>query len=91
MGVKKKVGRMAGRIPYTDENMKHVSWCWKNDITVGVSPDWSTTKEWIVEVRIKGKTHADPKRYKDVDALAKMYEYYEYYYNKYNNKNEEKI
>lgn len=84
MGVKKKVGRMAGYIPYTDDNMKHVGWCWKNGISIGVSPDWETAKDWMIEIKIKNNSHIDPKRYKDTDALAKMYEYYEYYYNKYN-------
>lgn len=88
MGVKKKLGRMAGKIPYTDEDMKHVGWCWDNGITIGVTPDWSSEKDWLVEIRMNNKTSIDPNRYSAPDALAKMYSYYKYYYNKYN-KNEE--
>jgi len=85
MGLKKrKGGRYLGRVSYTNENMKHVSWCLNNGIGICAIPDWSTPNLWTVIVRMNDVYRHDPKTYKASEALNKMYEYYEYYYNKQN-------
>jgi hypothetical protein len=81
---RRKGGRYLGIHPYTDENIKHVSWCLKNGIGVCAVPDWETPNLWTVIVRINDTRSPDPKTYKAPEALKKMYEYYEYYYNKQN-------
>ena len=82
-GNKKSKGRSPGQHPYTNEDMKRVGWCLKRGISVVVSPNWKGgVDEWRVEIRINGKTHADPSVYNGYDALEKMYEYYKYYYDR---------
>jgi len=81
---KKSNGRSPGSHPYTGDDMKHAGWCLKNNIAVMVSPNWDgLPTQWLVEIRINGKTHIDPKIYIAKDAYKKMYEYYKYYYDKY--------
>jgi hypothetical protein len=79
-----KGARNPGLLIYSKENMRHVSWCLDNGICISVTPNWSTSTKWTIEVKLKGTVHADPLEYKDEAALRKMYEYYKYYYNKYN-------
>ncbi len=65
--------------------MKHAGWCLRNDISICVSPNWDgLPTQWLIEIRINGNTHVDPKIYTAKDAYKKMYEYYKYYYDKYN-------
>ena len=86
MGVKyfkKQKGRIAGTHPYTDNDMKRVSWCINKGIRIAVTPDWDHgTSDWKVEIRINNRVHLDPKIYNGYDAQTKMYEYYKYYYDK---------
>lgn len=77
-------GRKAGYLSYDPEIMKVVSWCMRNNISVSIMPDWKTVNLWVVTIKINGNAHEDPVRYKDKDALQKMYDYYSYYYEKYN-------
>jgi len=68
--------------PYTDKNIKHVSWCVNKNIHVAVSPG---EIKWKVEIRMnKGDWNKDPGVYEHEEAMKKMYEYYKYYYDKYN-------
>ena len=68
--------------PYTNEDIKRVSWCMDRNIHVAVSP--GETK-WKVEIRMnKGDWKQDPGVYEHEEAMKKMYEYYKYYYDKYN-------
>ena len=83
-GKNKKSGRSAGSIPYTDENMKHVAWCVRHGISIGLIPNWDTNKSWNIDITLKGNVNKDPVDYTDEQALIKMYEYYKYYYDKYN-------
>ena len=82
---KPKYGRSPGKLSYEPENIKHVSWCMNNDISIAVCPDWNkSSNSWMLEIKIKGKVSTDPADYTDEEALRKMYEYYKYYYDKYN-------
>jgi len=77
-------GRSSGSHPYTEQDMKRVGWCLRNDIAVMVSPNWEgPPSEWLIQIRINSNTHVDPKIYTAVEAHEKMYEYYKYYYDKY--------
>ena len=80
-GNKKKKGRSPGSHPYTPEDMKRINWCLKKGISVVLNPH--NEGEWQVEIKMNGKTHADPNVYSGYDALGKMYEYYKYYYDRY--------
>ena len=81
---KKVVGRSPGYLPYTSDDMKHISFCIKKGIKIAVIPHWDgASNEWRVELNINKKIHLDPNVYKDKEALAKMYEYAKYYYDKY--------
>ena len=83
-GNKKSNGRRSGSHLYTDEDMKRVGWCLKNNIAVMVSPNWDgPPTQWLVEIRINGNTHVDPAIYTAEEAHKKKYEYYKYYYDKY--------
>ena len=78
---KKKKGNIL-YYPYTDRNIKHVSWCVNKNIHVAVSPG---EIKWKVEIRMnKGDWNKDPGVYEHEEAMKKMYEYYKYYYDKYN-------
>jgi len=78
---KKKKGNIL-YYPYTDKNIKHVSWCVNKNIHVAVSPG---EIKWKVEIRMnKGDWNKDPGVYEHEEAMKKMYEYYKYYYDKYN-------
>ena len=69
---------------WTQEEMKIISWCLNKNISIGITPDWKNDiSTWQIDININGKIHDDPKRYKDEEALEKMYEYYKYYYDKY--------
>jgi|TARA_R100000152_G_C6546937_1_gene22940 hypothetical protein len=81
---KKKAGRSPGSHPYTDMDMKHAGWCLRNGISICVSPNWEgLSTQWLIEIRINGNTHVDPKIYTAAEAYKKMYKYYKYYYDKY--------
>ena len=78
---KKKKGKGL-HYPYTDEDIKRVSWCMDKNIHIAVSPG---EIKWKVEIRMnKGNWNKDPGVYEHEDAMKKMYEYYKYYYDKYN-------
>tara|TARA_E500000305_G_scaffold37214_3_gene28581 strand:+ start:1510 stop:1782 length:273 start_codon:yes stop_codon:yes gene_type:complete len=85
---KKKTGptRKAPFLAQTKANIKHWSWCMNNGISICVIPNWSNTELWNIEITINGNVSTDPKDYKGIEALAKMYEYYKYYYDKHENK-----
>ena len=78
---KKKKGKSL-YYPYTDEDMKRVSWCMDRGIFVAVMPRGTN---WIVEITLNKKVNIDPAVYDHGDAMEKMYEYYKYYYDKYRN------
>tara|TARA_R110000796_G_scaffold217132_1_gene333180 strand:+ start:700 stop:951 length:252 start_codon:yes stop_codon:yes gene_type:complete len=78
---KPKTGRSAGYHPYSNEDMKRVSWCMDNAIKIAVIP--SGTK-WQVELSLNKKIHLDNNEYEAGEAYKKMYEYYKYYYDKHN-------
>ena len=81
---KKIRGRSPGYHPYTNDNMKHISFCIKKGIKIAVVPHWDGAgNEWRVELNINKEIHLDPDIYKADKAHGKMYEYAEYYYNKY--------
>ena len=63
-------------------------WCVNNKISVCVIPDWSNVGMWKLEITMNNKVVVDPKTYKGVEAMNKMYEYCKYYYDK-NKKDEE--
>ena len=80
---KKALGRAPEAIPYTDDNMKHVSWCMNNSIVVGFSPIWDSQDDWTIDIKINNKSSVDPNTYNGEEVMAKVYEYYKYYYDKY--------
>ena len=83
---KKPKGRSPGYLTYTEQDMKHVSWCMKKGIKIAVIPNWEGgMHEWKVQLNINKKIHLDPKIYMADEAYIKMYEYYKYYYDKYRN------
>ena len=79
--VKKSSGKNPGYHPYTNEDMKRVSWCIDRRIKIAVIP--SGTKGQI-EISINKDIHLDSKIYEVDVAYKKMYEYYKYYYDKHN-------
>ena len=79
--VKKSSGKNPGYHPYTNEDMKRVSWCIDRRIKIAVIP--SGTK-WQIEISINKDIHLDSKIYEADVAYKKMYEYYKYYYDKHN-------
>ena len=83
-GNKKTKGRSPGSYPYEREDLKRVDWCLSNNISIAVTPG-EYNDDWLLELRINGKTHIDPKVYTGEEAIKKMYEYYKYYYDKYRN------
>ena len=78
---KKSSGWKPGYHPYTNEDIKRVSWCMDNGFKIAVIP--SGTK-WQVELSINKKIHLDSNVYEANEAYKKMYEYYKYYYDKHN-------
>jgi|TARA_R100000951_G_scaffold106184_1_gene100561 hypothetical protein len=80
---RKVISRRPGYHRFTDTNMKHMAWCIRNGIGVAITPDWSHSSNWLVEITIKDKLSKDPKTYTAAEADAKRWEYYEYYYKKY--------
>jgi len=78
---KKTIGKSPGYHPYTNEDMKRVSWCMNNGIKIAVIP--SGTK-WQIELSLNKKIHLDSDIYEADKAYKKMYEYYKYYYDKHN-------
>ena len=84
---KRKTGGLARSpesIPYTDENIKHVSWCMKNGISITWDPRWDSNDLWDIEIKIKSSRNIDPNPYEGTEIMAKVYRYYKYYYDKYN-------
>ena len=79
--VKKSSGKNPGYHPYTNEDMKRVSWCIDRRIKIAVIP--SGTK-WQIEISINKDIHLDSNIYEADVACKKMYEYYKYYYDKHN-------
>ena len=79
--VKKSTGKNPGYHPYTNEDMKRVSWCIDRGIKIAVIP--SGTK-WQIEISINKDIHLDSNIYEADVAYKKMYEYYKYYYDKHN-------
>ena len=79
--VKKSSGKNPGYHPYTNEDMKRVSWCIDRRIKIAVIP--SGTK-WQIEISINKDIHLDSNIYEADEAYKKMYEYYKYYYDKHN-------
>ena len=80
----KSVSKKPAERSWKDSELKIIGWCMRNNIHVSITPDWKDDlNQWIVHININGKIHDDPKRYKDEEALEKMYEYYKYYYDKY--------
>ena len=79
--VKKSSGKNPGYHPYTNEDMKRVSWCIDRRIKIAVIP--SGTK-WQIEISINKDIHLDSNIYEADAAYKKMYEYYKYYYDKHN-------
>ena len=81
---KKSTGRSKGYYPYTKEDLKHIGWCFNNNIKISIDPHWEgSSDEWRIELTINKKIHLDPKIYKADEAHVKMYEYAKYYYDKY--------
>ena len=82
--VKRSKGRSPGAHPYTDIDMKHAGWCLRNGISICVSHNREgLSTQWLIEIRINGNIHIDPKIYTAEEAYKKMYKYYKYYYDKY--------
>jgi len=83
--MKKSTGKSPGQYTYSRDDMKRVSWCLDNGISISVSPNWrGKISTWIIEIKIKDNIHVDPTNYDKKEVLKKMYEYYKYYYDKYN-------
>ena len=81
---KKSPSRKAPYLIQTKDNVKHMSWCVNNGIGICVIPNWDNSDLWKVEITMNGKISIDPKDYKGIEALSKMYDYYKYYYDKNN-------
>ena len=79
--VKKSTGKNPGYHPYTNEDMKRVSWCIDRRIKIAVIP--SGTK-WKIDIVVNNKKHTDPSSYDDDVVYNKVNEYYKYYYDKHN-------
>ena len=70
---------------WSNDEMKIVGWCMRNNIKIAISPDWKDSlTRWQIEININGKIHIDPNRYEDNTVYDKFNEYYKYYYDKYN-------
>jgi len=70
---------------WSNDEMKIVGWCMRNNIKIAISPDWKDDlTRWQIEININGKIHIDPNRYDDNIVYDKFNEYYKYYYDKYN-------
>jgi len=79
--VKKSSGKNPGYHPYTNEDMKRVSWCIDRRIKIAVIPSGI---KWQIEISINKDIHLDSNIYEADVAYKKMYEYYKYYYDKHN-------
>jgi hypothetical protein len=79
--VKKSYGWKPGFHPYTDKDIKRVSWCMDNGIKIAVIPKGT---KWQVELSLNKTIHLDSNTYEANEAYKKMYEYYKYYYDKHN-------
>ena len=70
---------------WSNDEMKIVGWCMRNNIKIAISPDWKDDlTRWQIEININGKIHIDPNRYDDNTVYNKFNEYYKYYYDKHN-------
>jgi len=85
---KKDKTRVAPYLHPTVKQREAWMWCVNNKISVCVMPDWSNVGMWKLEITMNNKVVIDPKTYKGVEAMNKMYEYCKYYYDK-NKKDEE--
>ena len=79
--MKRSAGKSPGYHPYTDEDMKRVSWCINRNIKIAVIPSGN---KWQLELSINDKIHLDPEIREASEAYKKLYEYYKYYYDKHN-------
>lgn len=68
----------------TEEEITAKNWCIKNRIIIW--PETKLATEWKIEIRLNGKSHWSPKKYRRDVVWKKMYDYYKYYYNKYGTK-----
>ena len=79
----KSVSKKPAVRSWTDKEIKIIGWWMRKNIRISITPDWKDDlNRWIVHININGRIHDDPNRYKDEEALEKMYEYYKYYYDK---------
>ena len=79
----KSVSKKPAVRSWTDKEIKIIGWCMRKNIHISTTPDWKDDlNRWIIHININGRIHDDPNRYKDEEALEKMYEYYKYYYDK---------
>ena len=70
------------------EEIKIISWCMRQGISVSIMPDWKDDmSRWQIDIQINGKTHTDPNRYTDENVYDKFLEYYKYYYKPNTNNN----
>ena len=87
MVFKKKKKDKSRKLPYfyaDTTNVKYWEWCVKNRIGILVVPSWDTADMWNIEITMKDNTSIDPKEFKGIEAINKMYEYCKYYYDKHN-------
>ena len=80
---KKRIGRKPVTKTWTTEEMKTVSWCLSNNISISCMPNWKQRGiNWLIDIKINKNIHRDPNKYEDETVLNKIYEYYKYYYDK---------
>ena len=80
----KSLGKKPASRYWKTKEMKMIGWCMKKNIFISTSPDWKDDlNRWIIHIKINNKTHDDPKRYNDKEAIEKVCEYYKYYYDRY--------
>ena len=78
---KKAPSKKAPTRSWQEDEMKIISWCMRQGISVSITPDWKDDlNRWQIDIHIKGKTHTDPNRYDDYNVYDKLLEYYKYYY-----------
>ena len=71
----------------SEEEYKAMSWCIKNEITIGLiaAETGVAPKKFYVEIQIGKKKSRDPSKYLPEDARKQVYKYYIYYYEKHRN------
>lgn len=70
---------------FTDDDMKAVSWCLSNRISVGLLATGINTNRYYVEINNKGNVSHNGNPYTYDEAQELLYSYYNYYYKKYAN------